>query len=441
MGAPLHSHSQSSSGLEAIIHWLALLFSAVLMAISPFALNAVGWNYDGVDGSAFTRFHPATIIALLLTLIIHLRSGNPVAGFAGALMRDLSLSIFLCAWAVLLFHASANQERPAAALVDTFLLPVLVILMVRAVRAETRAGFALIIHGVFFLNAVIGIGEFLTGLRLTPYVAGGIHITDDWRSSALLGHPLGNALLTGCYVALLILGAGKELQGPIRLGMIVLQFAGMVAFGGRVSLVLLLLFGAYGMARAAFRFLAGGRLHLVHLSLLALAMPLGLAALGGLYEFGFFDKFILRFFEDKGSTQARIVMFELFNGFTMPELMFGPQPAQLAYLVRLHGIEFGIESLWVAFLLYYGIVPSLIFFTGLVFFIASLMAGCRAYVGFVLLYFFLVNTTFLGLGGKTVSFAALCLMMLVLAPREAVHASSTLRGYEPGTPRERPLPC
>lgn len=429
------------NGLETFISGLATVFALTLTAVSPFALNAIGWNYDGVDGSPLTRFHPATLLAILLLIAVNLRSGNPLAGLLDSFGRDLCLSIFLFVWALLLFHASVNQERPAAALIDTFLLPVLVILIFRALDGSIRERIALLVHAVFFVNAVIGIGEFLTGWRLTPYYAGGILIGDDWRSTALLGHPLGNALMTGCYIALLILGAGRQLTGTLHAGMIVLQFAAMVAFGGRASLVLLLLFALYGLGRLLFRFLAGGRFRLGHVALFAIALPLGLAVTGGLFEMGFFDKFILRFIEDKGSAQARIVMFELFNGFTMSELMFGPPQNHLAYLVRMHRLEFGIESLWIAFILYYGIIPSVIFFSGLAFFVASLMSECQKRIGFVLMYYFLVNTTFLGLGGKTPSFGSLTLIMLCLAPRGFSHLPSTPPGY-PGLPaRKVSSPC
>lgn len=424
----------AQSGLETFISGLSVVFALILTAVSPFALNAIGWNYDGVDGSPFTRFHPATLLAIILVIAIHLRTGNPLASLMDSLGRDLCLSIFLMVWALLLFHASVNQERPAAALIDTFLLPVLVILIFRGIDMRIRETIAILIHSVFFINALIGIGEFLTGWRLTPYYAGGILIDDDWRSTALLGHPLGNALMTGCYIALLILGAGKQLSGSWHAGMIILQFAAMVAFGGRASLVLLMLFALYGLGRLAFRFLAGGRFRLMHVTLFALALPFGFAMIGGLFEMGFFDKFILRFIEDRGSAQARIVMFELFNGFTLSELMFGPPQNHLAYLVRIHKLEFGIESLWIAFILYYGIIPSLIFFSGLALFLASLISECQKRIGFVLLYYFTVNTTFLGLGGKTPGFGSLTLMMLCLAPHGIAYGSSTLSAY-----RDKPV--
>ncbi len=425
---------------DALIHAMALILGVVLIGISPMALNALGWNYDGLGGSGPTRFHPATYLALPLLLVIALRDGNPLASLGRPFGRDPRLALFLVAWGMLFFHATANQALPAAALVDTFLLPLILLLIVLRLTPATRAQMAWLLHAAFLVNAMLGLGEFATGLRLTPYVAGGVLITDDWRSTALLGHPLGNALLTGCYATILLLGGGQELKGGARLGMIGLQFAAMVAFGGRASLILLLLFGAIALMRALTLFLAGYRLSLKRLTLLAILVPVMLGAIGALYELGVFDKFILRFTEDKGSANARIVMFELFRGFTWSELLLGPPQVNLSYFVHVYRLEFGIESLWVAFSLFYGIIPSVLFFTGLLFFLLALVAQCQKRAWIILGYFFVVNSTFLGIAGKTVSFANLCLILLLLLPKRQTTASrqanSTLQAY----PRH-PLPC
>ena len=61
----------------------------------------------------------------------------------------------------------------------------------------------------------MGYFEYFTGLRLTPNFQGGEIITYDWRATALFGHPLSNALLTGTYL-LVITGAGGRRFGMPR---------------------------------------------------------------------------------------------------------------------------------------------------------------------------------------------------------------------------------
>ena len=63
--------------------------------------------------------------------------------------------------------------------------------------------------GFGYSNAALGVFEFLSGYRFTTYTAGEFIITQDWRSTALLGHPLANALTTGGYIIALALGGGR----------------------------------------------------------------------------------------------------------------------------------------------------------------------------------------------------------------------------------------
>ncbi|MCA0399964.1 MAG: VpsF family polysaccharide biosynthesis protein [Proteobacteria bacterium] len=428
-------------GHDALIHRLALVFVFLMVFLSPLTLGMIGWNYDAPGGSGPTRFHPATLTILLLFLLILVREGNPLAAFFSFFARDTFSSLFLLIWMVVLYHGIVVQGMPAAGLVDTFLLPLLMLMSFRQFEERTKKRIAALLHVAFALNAIIGIGEFATGLRLTPLTTGGVELASDWRSSALLGHPLGNALLTGCYAIALMLGGGGALSVPKRAAMLMLQFAGMVAFGGRASLVLLLAFAGFMALRQTFTFLAGRKVPLVYLAAGALLLPTVLALLAGAYELGVFDKFIQRFVDDGGSANARLTMFELFQGFSWQELLFGPQQGHLTYLTLIWRIEFGIESFWIAFSLYYGIIPATIFFLGLLFFLVSVTLECQRRAWIILSYFFIVNSTFVGIAGKTVGFSIMLLMLLALLP--AVRVAPLSR---PATPvgnkaLRNPLPC
>ncbi len=431
MGQPLRDQ-----GLDGFIGRMMLVLMLVHIMISPMALAALGWNYEAPGGAGPTRFHPSSYLALILLALVLLRDGNPLMSLWHTFTRDARFGLFLIAWVLLLYHAVVNQQLPAAAPVDTFLVPMLVILVFHRLNDGMRYRMEGALHVVFLLNALLGLGEFLTGLRLTPYVAGGIHITDDWRSTAFLGHPLTNALMTGCYTMMLLLGGGSRLTGGWRYGMIGLQFGGMVAFGGRASLVLLVLAAAVALARGFMLFLAGSRMPLRYLTLVGVLLPLLMGALAVLAVMGFFDKLLLRFVEDNGSANARIVMFELFNGFSWPELLFGPPQLDLGYFVHVYRLEFGIESLWVAFLLYYGVIPSIMFLIGFAFFLFGLMARCQARGWVVLGYYFLVNSTFLGIAGKSTSVTTLSLMLLLMLPRHVPQIAPpqpALRYWKPDT--------
>lgn len=426
---------------DGTIGALALLIITLLMTVSPMALNAIGWNYDGLGGAGLTRFHPSSYLIVLLFVLIALCDGNPLASVISALGHDLRIALFAIVWAVVFYHGVKNQDLPAAGLIDTFLMPLLMVLIFRRLGFLTRMRIEMLMHGLIATNALLGLGEFLTGLRLTPYNAGGILITDDWRSTALLGHPLGNALMTGCYIMMLLMGGGRLLQGRLRYAVLGLQFSAMVAFGGRASIVLLILFAGVILLIGIFRFLAGARLPLRNVAIIGVLLPVLIGVLGGLYEFGFFDKFIMRFVEDKGSATARIVMFELFRGFTWTELLLGPPQVNLSYYVHVHKLEFGIESVWVAFSLYYGILPAILFFAGLLFFLCAVLARCQARGWLVIGYFFLINSTFLGIAGKTINFTTLMIMLMVMLPAMRAPVRPRVSATSSGSLPRGAYPC
>lgn len=425
-----------SAGFDRFILRFAVLTMAIMFGISPMSLESAGWNYFGAGGAGPTRFHPATFLLLLTFLLITLRDGNPLASILNSFGEDLRVTIFLLVWLVTVYHGVRNQDAPVATMVDTYLVPLLMLLIFRRTDPSFSARMSAIIHAIFAANVLIGVVEFGTGWRLGVHGELAELVTADWRSTALLGHPLANALMTGCYIMILMLGGGQDLRGIWRPAMIVLQFVGMVVFGGRTSLVLLLLFAAILLTLRGFRFLGGTRISLRTLTWRLLMLPLGLIAVATLFHLGFFDKFIERFVNDNDSANARVRMLELFSGFTTEELLFGPQQDHLAYLVRVFRLEFGIESLWVAFSLYYGVIPAMVFFGAVLFFLFSVMSHCLKRGWIIFLYFFLVNSTFLGIAGKSVGFANLCMMILILLPAGAgLHAA---HGRWPGTAPANP---
>ena len=73
-------------------------------------------------------------------------------------------------------------------------------------RSRERMALRLALHVVMAANACLGLVEFAFDFHLTPFVIGGTPILGDYRSTALLGHPLLNAATTARYAAMLNLG-------------------------------------------------------------------------------------------------------------------------------------------------------------------------------------------------------------------------------------------
>jgi hypothetical protein len=143
----------------------------------------------------------------------------------------------------------------------------------------------------------------------------------------------------------------------------------------------------------------------------------------GLEEAGFFDQFLSRFVDDNGSAETRVEMFALFQHLSWYELLFVPDPGQIETLKRIYGLDFGIESFWVSFVLNYGIIPGLAFFAALFLFCRDVVRAIRPGGVWVFVFFFLVASTSVSLSSKSTVFAELLLLMLVMLRRPQPNAA------------------
>jgi hypothetical protein len=131
--------------------------------------------------------------------------------------------------------------------------------------------------------------------------------------------------------------------------------------------------------------------------------------------------------DDHGSASTRVEMFEIFRHLTWAEILLGPNADYVHNLMRHYGLDYGIESFWVAIVLAYGLIAGLVFFLGLFLFCAEVVKERPAALA-VMIYFFAVASASLSLSAKTHGFSMFIVMILVLLPagraQEAAEAPS-----------------
>lgn len=397
---------------------VSLLF---LFVVSSFMLNHWGLEYDSSGGSPLEKIHPATYVATLALVVLVIVRFDPIAVLDDIVQHHKGLIVLTLALAVLIAHAAFVQRTPLTMVFDTFFLPMLLLVLMTRVSENAARRIALMLHALMAVNAVIGLGEFALQDRITPYIIQGVAMASDWRSTALLGHPLSNAGATGVYILALIIGGGRDLPGPLRAMAFALQIPAMAVFGGRAAMMLLLLFGGLLALRNLVRVVAGRRISLPAAATLSVVLPTAALGITVLVATGFFDRFIERFVEDQGSAETRINMFILLRDIPLHELFFGPDQELVATLQRLEGLEWGIESFWVAFIAFYGIMVSVPFFIAFGLYLRDVWLVTQAQSGWIILYFLAVCSTSASLSGKTTGLAiviALILGLFRLRPEE-----------------------
>ena len=373
-GAGLEPSVAFAPRLDPITRFAIPCIMLALFTLSGGVLWYAGYNYDGLMGSALTKLHPATYLTILVFGWRACAFGNPFAYLTHVgRLRPASLLLLLISVGAL--ASVVLRQRPnMAGLVDTFLAPSLLVLVLAEADERLRRSIETLLHGVMTVNALMALFEFATKILIFPYRFDGETFPTDLRSAALQGHPLVNATLTACYVLALMSGC-RQMKTPLRLGLILLQLAAMVAFGGRTAIVTVLALGLCYGAWRSFASIRRRRVHLMAAALILLAAALLPVALAVLISGGFFDDLIGRFVSDGGSANARVEMFGLFQHFSLPDLLIGPDVELLESIRRISGLEWGIENPIIRMMLYQGTFFMLLMLVGFALFMRELAHG------------------------------------------------------------------
>ncbi len=405
--------AQVRSPLDLVADALTVLMALVLFGMSAMTLSALGIAYDQAGGSFLQKFHPATYLACLALAVRFVASANPIGWLVQQTERFPGATYFVTTWVVMIVFASMVQQAPISPIIDSFLCSIAFLVLYADADDRTRTTLRLALHAFMLVNACIGYFEFVSHMRLTPYVTGGKIILHDYRSTALLGHPLVNSGAGAAYILMLVYGADRSVNWFLRLVLVAVQLGALVTFGGRTAIVLCAILGAIRLLKPALEVLGGGRFDMRIALLAALSAPVGIAAVVYLMQRGTFDGLIERFADDKGSSSARVVIFQLFDYFSFDELLFGPDQQRLATIQNTLGIEYGIESSWFGFIFGYGAFMTFFFMIAFAALMWEYWRRSRPGASALFLYILIQLSSAAGISVKTPMFNQFVILLLV----------------------------
>ena len=404
-----------------LIDWVIVWFM-LLATITPLTMSAAmltNWNihYVTTGGNFYEKLHPATYFALLAFCLLLARNGDPI-GEIDRMFSDAKLVLlYLLSWFALLIQMLV-LERPFTAIIDTFLLPLVLCLIVWRLSPRQRKPLVWGFHLAILLNVILGYYEYFSGHRLIPLTLGDVIVLGEWRSSAFLGHPLTASGLVGAYVLALTLRPAICPPALLRLPLIVFCLGSLMAFGGRTALVTVLLtLGGYAAVEVV-RILRGKRTSLpVAIGAICLLF-VAAAGIFAMLDLGTFDKMLLRFSSDKGSTHARYATFDLLSRFDWRELVLGPNPARASALQNQFGLKYGIEDFWIASIVQFGMIHTLLLTAGLVGLFAEILRRASSAAWAVVLLVFVVAASSVSFSSKNIQLAQFILLITLLLPRD-----------------------
>jgi hypothetical protein len=403
------------------VGWMAtgamLLAVIATFTISSAMLTTWKIHYLTAGGNFYEKLHPTTYFAFLAFALLLMRSQGPIGEINRMFSEAKLLLVYLVCWLFLLVQMFV-LERPFTVIIDTFLLPVVLCLVIWQFTPSQKRPLVWAVHLTILLNVVLGYYEYFSGHRLFPLTLGDIVVLGEWRSSALLGHPLTASGIVAAYILALVLRPVLCPPAALRLPLIAFCLGSMMAFGGRTALVTVLaVIGLYAGAEA-FRLLRGKR---TPLSGAIIAICVLFAAGAGIFtalDLGIFDKMLLRFSSDKGSTLARYATFNLLSHFDWHELVLGPNPVRVNALQSQLGLNYGIENFWISCIVQFGIIHTALLTAGLAcFFIEVIRRSSRA-VWAVILLIVVIAASSVSFSSKNIQLAQFVMLISLLLPRQ-----------------------
>jgi hypothetical protein len=407
----------------------ALLFTVVvvmLFTLSGGVLWELGVNYSGITGAAASKIHPATYLTCFVFACLFLRT-DPVAVAVRVAAANPGTMAFLAATVLLGAYIVLDERRGIATIFDTYLLAALSAIIVNELSQRERARIETVLHVLLAANAALAIVESVVDIRFFPFRFDGDAFEWDHRSTALLGHPLDNAMATGAYVLILAAGGGPSLAPALRAPMLVLQFAALVPIGGRTALIVTSALLLLWVLPRALRVLLGTRVSMSMLAAGLVLVPAVAVGAGLLAVGGFFDLISDRFENDGGSANARLGMLELFRLLPLRSILIGADPDLVAYIQRASGLEWGIENPLIRLVLYQGVAFTTMMVAGFVLFIRELARRLQGNTTLPFVFFLVVVNSYESISGKTLSFTHFVVLMLVMfeyRPQRAARQST-----------------
>ncbi|WP_442755701.1 VpsF family polysaccharide biosynthesis protein [Methylocystis sp. JAN1] len=410
--------SPSAGNAPLLAARLLMLAVILLFTVSPMALSFVGVKYDLPEGPFWQKLHPCTLVAMLAMLVDIVARPHPLRRLEQIATRFPGAMYFIATWILLIVHGLLNQQAQFTALIEPYALSLVALFMVDQIGDERRNFLRLFLHGAILANALVGIVEFVSHARLFPYVIGGVEVDGDYRSTALLGHPLLNASTTGAYILCLVMGGDNRLSTVWRVSALLASAFGMIAFGGRTAIAASSLIIVLIALKNVAAILLGARVDIRRVLAALVIAPLLLGGVAGAAQAGAFDAFVARYVDDNGSGEARLIALELFNMFDLGDLLIGPRPDLVNSGLKLLGIEIGIENNWLAMLFQYGAWMEAFFTVALFALFFEFWRRGRPGVTLLFAYFIAVISSAIGLAAKTLIFAQFSILLLVLFARD-----------------------
>jgi hypothetical protein len=415
---------------------MGLMLLAVIATFTLSGAMLTNWkiHYLTAGGNFYEKLHPATYFTFVAFSLLLVRNGDPVGDLDRMLSGAKLVIVYMVCWIFLLIQMFV-LERPFTVIIDTFLQPVVLCLVIWQLTPAQRKPLVWATHLTILLNVCVGYYEYFSGHRLIPLTLGDVLVVGEWRSSAFLGHPLTASGLVGAYILALVLRPALCPPILLRIPLVAFCLGSLMAFGGRTALITVLVVLGLLAASELLLILRGKRVSLPHVMGAICLLFIASAGIFAAFDLGIFDKMLLRFSSDKGSALARVATFNLLSHFDWHELLIGPKPVRVNALQAQLGLNYGIENFWVSCIVQFGIVHTALLTIGMIGFFVEILKRANPAAWAIVLLILVIAASSVSFSSKNIQLAQFIMIITLLLPKEvppfARAMDSAHRAYAP----------
>ncbi|QSX76048.1 VpsF family polysaccharide biosynthesis protein [Lysobacter arenosi] len=391
--------------LSTVLYRLVTASILARLLLSNWLLD--GWYpYSADGGQPYHKLHPGSILALIGVVLLVLVKGGPF------LLRDLwrtqrtTVAYIVAVVFVSLVSTLAHGVSGSAYLVDTFLAAGCYPILLAHISSEQARRVGLVVFATVGLNAIVAIAEYAFGSHVLPQP----YSFGFFRASALMGHPLANALVAATCVFASMAMPWRPL---VKFPYIALLVASLFAFGARGALLVTtigLLVATLALPHVT-TFGRKNRIILMPLSVVGVAF-IATAILGVIFgsELGYT---IASRMSADDSTGARLASVEVLSWFSASELLLGVDTGNLTYLLEQAGVPI-VENFWVGMLLRLGAPLLLVLCASNAFLLVRYARRAQFFVPLTLVGFLAVASTNNSLATKSCALVVLVVLLSIL---------------------------
>lgn len=390
-----------------LVQKMMAIYIVLLFIVSANVLDLIGYDYSSIGGSPITKIHVSTYFIVLLFgvfVVTYPQKGDLARYYLATKLGSL---FFLCASVFAVVNIVADGRNGFGMFFDTDLHLFLCAMLLPFVSPDNMDRLERFLHWFFFANALLAVIELGIGFNIFPlitYSPDGM-TTVEPRATAFLSHPLHAATITCVYIVSLLCGAGAALRQNLRMPMIGLQCAALLAFGGRTAFLLTAVIMAGMLAWTLLRAAAGMKLSRTALIVWFTIIPIGIAAVAVLASIGAFDQMFDRFTEDGGSARTRWIMVPLLLSFNWGDMLWGAHTDYVRSQVYSFGLEWGVENPFIQMSVFQGVVVASMIMLGALLLIWEAYRRMTWKAIFPIAVFLFLCNTFGSFAGRFFTFA------------------------------------